>query len=251
MIRSGLSPAKSCTRPPSSSPTIASAGQPDVVDEDLELLLRADDLHRDRGVLEAGGVGRHDEQARLELAGLRIFGPRDDQHVGRLVDAGDVDLLALEHPLVAVAAGGGGDVVGVGAGVGLGDREGHRGGAVADAGEPPLLLLLGAVARDDRAADRRADDHHQQRAALRGELLADRGDVADAAATAAVLLGEVDAEVAGLGDLQPQLGGLLAGAGALDEPVAAVACWRACATWRRSSMRSSDSVKLLMSVSSV
>ena len=156
------------------------------------------------------GVGRHHEQARLELAGPGVLGARDDEHVVGLVDAGDVDLAAVEHPLVAVAAGGGGDVVGVGAGVGLGDRERHRAGAVADAGQPALLLLLGAVAADDGAADRRADDHQQQRAALRGELLADRGDVADAAATAAVLLGDVDAEVAVLADLQPQVGGLAA-----------------------------------------
>ena len=198
-------------------------GQPDVVDEDLELLLRAHDLHRDRGVRQAGGVGRHDEQAGLELAGPRVFRARDDQDVLGLVDAGDVDLLALEHPLVAVTAGGGGDVVGVGAGVGLGDREGHRRGAVADPGQPALLLRVRAVARDHGPADRRADDHHQQRAALGGQLLADGGHVADPAAATAVLLGHVDAEVAGLGDLHPQLGGLLAGSGALDEPLAAVA----------------------------
>ena len=128
----------------------------------------------------------------------------------------------LSTQLVAVRAGGRGDVVGVGAGVGLGDRERHRAGAVADAGQPALLLLLGPVAADDRAADRRADDHQQQRAALGGELLAHRRDVADAAAPAAVLLGDVDAEVAVLADLQPQLGGLLAGARLLGEPLAAV-----------------------------
>ncbi len=182
--------------------------QPDVVDEHLELLLGADDLHRDRARLEARGVGRHDEQARLELAGPRVLGARDHQHVLGLVDTGDVDLAAVEHPAVAVAAGRGGDVVGVGAGVGLGDRERHRRGAVADARQPALLLLLGAVAADHGAADRRADDHHQQRAALGGQLLADRRDVTDAATTPAVLLGDVDAEVAVLADLQPQVGGL-------------------------------------------
>src|SRR6185436_950339 len=84
------------------------------------------------------------------------------------------------------------------------------------------LLLVGPVARDHRPADRRADDHHQQRAALRGELLADRGDVADAAAPAAVLLGDVDAEVAVLPHLQPQVGGLAAAAGLLGEVLAPV-----------------------------
>ena len=67
------------------------------------------------------------------------------------------------------------------------------------------------------------DHHHQQRAALRGELLADGREVADAAAPAAVLLGDVDAEVAVPADLQPQLGGLAAAACLRGEVVAAVA----------------------------
>ncbi len=90
-------------------------------------------------------------------------------------------------------------------------------------GSHGALLLLGAEPVDDRAADRRADHHHQQRAALRGELLADGRDVADAAAPAAVLLGDVDAEVAVPADLQPQLGGLAAAARLRGEVVAAVA----------------------------
>ena len=48
--------------------------------------------------LEALGVGRHHEQHRLELAGPRVLGARDDEHVVGLVDAGDVDLAAVEHP---------------------------------------------------------------------------------------------------------------------------------------------------------
>ena len=95
-------------------------------------------------------------------------------------------------------------------------------GAVGDARAASAASAPRCRSGDDRAADRRADDHHQQRAALRGELLADRRDVADAAAPAAVLLGDVDAEVAVLADLQPQLGGLPAAAGLLGEVVAAV-----------------------------
>ncbi len=56
------------------------------------------------------------------------------------------------------------------------------------------------------------DHHHEQRAALRGQLLADRCDVADAATAAAVLLGDVDPEVAVLADVEPQVGGLAAAA---------------------------------------
>ena len=78
------------------------------------------------------------------------------------------------------------------------------------------------------------------------ELLADRREVADAAAPAAVLLGDVDAEVAVLADLQPQLGGLLAGAGLLGEVVAAVLRWPASRTAARSSWRSSVSVNALL-----
>src|SRR5689334_21171598 len=43
-----------------------------------------------------------------------------------------------------------------------------------------------------------------------------------AAASSAVLLGDVDAEVAVAPDLEPQLGGLLAGPRLLGEPLAAV-----------------------------
>ena len=50
-----------------------------------------------------------------------------------------------------------------------------------------------------------------------------RRHVADAAATAAVLLGDVDAEVAVLADLQPQVGGLAAAARLLHEVVPPVA----------------------------
>ena len=41
----------------------------------------------------SASVGHH-EQAGLELAGPRVLGARDDQHVVGLVDAGDPDLLA-------------------------------------------------------------------------------------------------------------------------------------------------------------
>ena len=133
MIRSGFRPANSCTRPASSSPTSASAGSRT---SSMKTWNCCSGLTISIGIgvkLEARRVRGYDEQARLELAGLGVLGPRDDEHVLGLVDAGDVDLLALEQPLVTVAPRGGGDVVRVGAGVRLGDREGHRLGAVADA----------------------------------------------------------------------------------------------------------------------
>ena len=169
----------------------------------------------------AASVGTTNRQG-LSLPGLGVLGPRHDEHVVGLVDAGDVDLAAVEQPLVAVAAGGRGDVVGVGAGVGLGDRERHRAGAVGDARAASAASARRCRTGDHRPADRRADDHHQQRAALCGELLAHRRDVADAAAPAAVLLGDVDAEVAVLAHLQPQVGRLAAAAGLLGEVLAPV-----------------------------
>src|SRR5690606_38948076 len=129
--------------------------------------------------------------------------------------AGDERLLPVQHPPVAVPAGGRGDAVGVGAGVGLGDRERHLHRPVREPRQPVPLLLLRPVPRDDRGADRRGDDHEQQRAARRGQFLAHGGEVADAAATAAVLLGHVHAEVAEPPGLVPQLVGLAPGLGAL------------------------------------
>ena len=70
-------------------------------------------------------------------------------------------------------------------------------------------------------ADGRRHDDHQQRAAGRGELLAHHREVADSPATAAVLLGHGDADVAELADRGPQLVGLVPFAGAPYEVVAA------------------------------
>src|SRR5690606_21354428 len=83
-------------------------------------------------------------------------------------------------------------------------------------GQPPLLLPLGAVAGDDRRADGRGDHHQQLRHACRAELLAHRGQVADPAATAAVLLGHGHAEIAELARLCPHLAGLPARPGLLE-----------------------------------
>ncbi|GAA3097056.1 hypothetical protein GCM10020254_47950 [Streptomyces goshikiensis] len=128
-------------------------GQPDLVEDELELLLRRLELHFYDGAGEAGGVAVDDEQAGLEAAGPGVLGAADDEGGVGDVHAGDEDLAAGEDPLLAVAAGGGGDAVGVGARIGLGDAEGHGAAAVGEAGEPGPLLGLGAEAGDDRAAD--------------------------------------------------------------------------------------------------
>ena len=151
MTRSGLSPAKSCSSPASSSPTSASAGSAHVVEEELELLLRArpvpSSICRNS---KPGVLALDDEQARLELAGAGVLGAADDQGGVGDVDAGDEDLAAGQQPAAGrrVAARGGGDAVRVGAGVRLGDAERHPQRAVGEARQPALLLRLGAEAGD-------------------------------------------------------------------------------------------------------
>ena len=172
-----------------------------------------------------GRVGRHDEQRRL--AASRSGRPRcraDDQHRLRLVDPGDVRLAAGQDPVVAVRAG---RCVVI-----LCELEPASGSVIAKAifsapsakpGSQRLLLLLGAGPGDDRGADGRRDDHQQQRAARGGQLLAHDGQLEDAAAAAAVLLRHVHAEVAEPAGLGPQLVGLLAGPGLLQQVRVAVA----------------------------
>lgn len=218
-MRSGLSPAKSWRRPASSPHSRLRpsgrcpsdegvGGQPHVVEDQLELLLRCLEFHVDLRAPKSGGVARDDEEAGLEPAGPGVLGAPDDEGGVGDVDAGDEHLPPGEQPLVAVAAGGGGDAVGVGAGVGFGDAEGHGEGAVGEAGEPLLFLGVGAEAGDDGAADRRGDDHHEEGRSCRSQLFQDYGEFGHAAASAAVLLGEVDPQVAELGGFGPQFAGV-------------------------------------------
>ncbi len=157
-------------------------------------------------VLEAGSVGREHEQGGLQLAGLRVLGAGHDEDRLRVVDAGHVVLATGEQPVAAVAPRGRRDAVRVGTGVGLGDAEGHDRVAARESGQPALLLLRGAEPADDRAVDRRRHHHHQQAAAGRVELLPDDGQLVHASAAAAVLLGQVEADEAGLAGFLPQFG---------------------------------------------
>ena len=156
----------------------------------------------------------------LPVAG--VLGTGHHQDVVRLVHAGDVALAAGEQPVVAVAAGHRAEPVEVRAGLRLGDREDDLLGAVGEARQVTLALLLGAVPVDHGGGDGRGDHQQQQRAAGGGQLLADDGQLGDAAAPTAVLGGDVDAEVAEPAGLVPQLGGVLAGLCLLDEVAVAV-----------------------------
>ena len=104
----------------------------------------AEHVHRPED-LEAGRVHRHEDLRLLEVGGRVRVGADHADHdlAARVAGAGDVVLLAVDHPLVAVEHGLGGDVAGVGAGQA---RLGHAEAAADLAVEQrlePLLLLLG------------------------------------------------------------------------------------------------------------
>ena len=198
MMRSGFSPANSWAIAASSEPTSASAGSRTSsrntwnwfsgLTSSMSILVQVNP-----GV----SVGTTNSAGRSCRSWPGpVGGAADDEHRLRLVDAGDVDLLAGQDPVAAVAAGGGGDPVRVGAGVGFGDGERHRDRSVGDAGQPALLLLVGAELADDRAVDGGRHHHHQQRAAGRGHLLHHQRQLVHAGAAAAVLLGQVDPDEA-------------------------------------------------------
>ena len=200
------------------SPTMLAAGHADVVEEDGELGLGLHQFGLDRRHRQPGGVRRHDEHRhRGVLAGGRIGVAADHEDRVGLVGAGGPVLGAVDQVVVAVAAGGHGQLVGVGTGVGLGDREGHGLRAGGEPRQPLLLELVRPVLGDDRAADRRGDDQHQQRAATCGDLLEGDHGLGQARAAAAVLLGQVHAEEARCAEFLVELGGLLVCLGAVEE----------------------------------
>jgi hypothetical protein len=77
------------------------------------------------------------------------------------------------------------------------------------------------VLGDDRAADGRGDHHEEGGAAGGGQFLADHRQFEQAHATAAVLLGDVDADETGLGDGRPQFAHAAFRLGFLDVVVVA------------------------------
>ena len=87
-----------------------------------------------------------DDEARVgRLRDLRVLlGAGDEQRELGAAGAGDEPLVAVDHPLVAVAVGLGLDQRRVGAGdLRLGHREARPGGALAQRAEVLLLLLVG------------------------------------------------------------------------------------------------------------
>ena len=92
-----------------------------------------------------------DEEADPVVAGVRIR-LRDQHDVVRPQAVGDEGLGAVDHPLVAVALGGGADPGDVGAGARLGDPEGADQLALDGGDQVTLLLLLGARAGGSAAS---------------------------------------------------------------------------------------------------
>src|SRR5690606_15758169 len=150
--------------------------------------------------LETGHAALDDKQRERLVAGsrVRVRARHHDHQVG--VDArGDEGLGAVEHIVVAVEAGGGRDGRQVAARARL--AHGHREHDLAggDAGNPARLLLLVGQIDEIRADHVVLQTQAGCRAAEAGQLLHHHGvetEVVDRA-TAAVLLGHVEADQAG------------------------------------------------------
>ena len=109
-------------KPWPTSPSTAESRHPDVGEEELGRGLAAEpELALDLAGLEAGHVGR--DQERGDAARPVVAGAGEDQRDVGPGAVGDEQLLAVDHPVVAVARRPRRQVAGVGAGVGLGEPE--------------------------------------------------------------------------------------------------------------------------------
>ena len=141
-------------------------------------------------------------------------GDGEHHHEVRDVAEGDEGLLAVDHPLVAVADGGGPDVARIRAGAGLGDGEAADLVAVDRRQEVALLLLVVGAVEDVVGVAAEAERHEGP-----AELRLDQGRHHRAERHPAVLLGSLHAEEARLLGLGPQGAELLARQPALVAPL--------------------------------
>ena len=196
-------------------------GHAHVVEVQHELLVGQQDVDGQRGADEARRVGGDHEQREQRRPVRPATAARHHHQRRGLVDPRDVVLRAAQHPAVAVARGRGGEAVGVGARVRLGDREDDLHLSVGQAREPLLAQLRRAELADHLGRDRRRDEQEQQRSASVRDLLADDRELDEPAAAPAVLLRDVDPDVARVAQRAPQLVTRGACAGVVDVVVAA------------------------------
>ena len=90
---------------------------------------------------------RFQHEQRDALAAFAASAHHHDQQVGG-VAVGDEDLAAVDHVVVALAAGAGADGFEVGAGAGLGHGDAGDQLAAGQPGQPALFLFLGAIVQD-------------------------------------------------------------------------------------------------------
>ena len=162
---------------------------------------------------EAGIGALHDEGGDLlhraaPLVGVGAGDGEHHEHVG-VARVGDENLGAVQDVVFAglVQHGGGLLALGVGARAGLGQAEGADPLAGAQLGQVLHLLLLGAVLKDGGAAQAGVGGHDNAGGAAHlGQLLNGHHVAQHVGASAAVLLGKIDAHHAQLGHL---LDGLL------------------------------------------
>ncbi len=188
-------------------------GDADVVEDEFGGVRGADaELARDLVGLEAVAVGLDDDltEAVVAAAGVRVgLAEHDEEVADRAVR--DPHLVAVDHPLVAVLLGGGGDAGDVGAGVGLGDGRPHDGVAGGDGFEEALFLVLRAERHDGFGAEAGAGDTEADAGVGGEQFLDDDGGLHRRVAGAAVLQGDAGAEQAGVGGLVHDLVGELLG----------------------------------------
>ena len=168
------------------------------------------------GISRGGPAGLPVDQEAGDAAvgALLLVGDREDDAEVGVVAAGDERLLAVDHPVVAVAYGGGAQVAGVRPGAGLGDREAADLLALDRRHQVLRPLLLVGVEQDVVGLAAELELHERP-----AELDLDQRRHHRAEAHAAVLLGRLDAEEAGLAGLGLEVAELVEGQAALVAPL--------------------------------
>ena len=193
-----------CLKALPSTPTRLLARHPDVGEEHLaEVTVRRHVL--DRADLDSRRVHRHDDLADALVGRPVSRGPADQ--VAVVGDGGEArpDLLAVDHPLVAVAAGRRAQRGEVTAGFRFGHPDRPRCLAAQDAGQELVALVLAAEGDQRRTHLTIGEPHRRDRCPGDDQLLADDQPVDRRAATTAVFGRPGEADPPALGELAGDL----------------------------------------------